>query len=88
MCVFPSISQSANYDRLTAQVLLRIYLFRLNPRKCFCCCLLNPRKLPSGTSMQDISCMFPISWSHSNMQSGRRASNTCVNPHFFETLFT
>jgi len=77
MCVFPSISQSANYDRLTAQVLLGIYLFRL-----------NPRKLPSGTSMQDISCMFPISWSHSNMQSGRRASNTCVNPHFFETLFT
>jgi hypothetical protein len=63
MCVFPSISQSANYDRLTAQVLLRIYLFSS-----------NPRRLPSGTSMQDISCMFPISWSHCNMQSGRRVS--------------
>ena len=74
MCLFPSISQNANYNRLTEFI---YYLFRL-----------NPRKLPSGTSMQDISCMFPISRSHSNMQSGRRASNTCVNPHFFETLFT
>jgi len=35
MCLFPSISQNANYNRLTEFI---YYLF-----------MLNPRKLPSGT---------------------------------------